>query len=303
MLTIFSIPKPFRGRVATIQRNATYSWNLLRPQCDVILFGDEEGTAEIAATLKIRHISNIERNEYGTPLISSIFGIAQNIAKYQLMCYVNADIILTSDLIEAVQRVCQRKNRFLLTGQRWDFDLTEPIDFAETDWEKRLRIKVMEYGKLHPRSGIDYFVFPRGLYADIPPFAIRGGWDNWLVYYARSLKVPVIDATQAITAIHQNHDYSHHPGGLIGLVEGPEAKRNIELMGGRAHAFSLEHATWILTPNSLRRALTMRHLYFRLEALPTLVPWLRCFQQPMKMLTRLIVRIRSSLGIRGTLSA
>jgi len=65
--------------------------------------------------------------------------------------------------------------------------------------------------------GLDYFIFPCGLFRDIPPFAVgRPAWDNWLVYKARSLGLPVIDATKMVTAIHQNHAYSHHPMGKEG---------------------------------------------------------------------------------------
>lgn len=46
MLTIFAAPKPFYGYIGVIQTNAIQSWLLLRPECEVILFGDEEGMAE-----------------------------------------------------------------------------------------------------------------------------------------------------------------------------------------------------------------------------------------------------------------
>ena len=296
MLTIFTISKPFRGHIGVIQTNAIQSWLLLYPEPEVILFGNEEGTAEVASRFGIRHIAEVECNEYGTPLVSSIFGIAQDTAKYQLMCYVNADIILMSDFLRAVQRV--HKYPFLMVGQRWDLELNESVNFDDVQWESRLRSHVAEHGRLHPKSGIDYFVFPRGLYDDIPPFAIgRTAWDNWLIYRARSLKVPVIDATKAVTPIHQNHDYSHHPMGEMSVWEGPEAMRNRDLAGWGEHALTLEHATWILTYQGIRRALTMRHLYFRLEAVPVLFSHLHFLRRPMKALTRLIIHIRSLLGI------
>lgn len=135
------------------------------------------------------------------------------------------------------------------------------------------------------------------MYHDIPPFAIgRPGWDNWMIYRARSMKAPVIDATRVITAVHQNHDYSHHPQGTAGVWEGPEKMRNVELMGGIDHAFTIEHATRILTSRGIRQALTPRHLYFRLAVVPVLVPNLRFLRGPVKALTKLIICIRSALG-------
>jgi len=44
------------------------------------------------------------------------------------------------------------------------------------------------------------------------------------------LGAPIIDASEMITVVHQNHDYSHHPQGKKGVWEGLEAKRNQELM-------------------------------------------------------------------------
>lgn len=292
MLTIFTIPKPFRGHIGTIQINAIQSWVLLRPECEVILFGNEEGTAEVTSRFGVRHIPEIECNEHGTPLVSSIFGIAQDIASNELMCYVNADIILTSDFLPAIHQIPLQS--FLLIGKRWDIDLKEPLDFDGPNWEGRLRACLADAGRLHNRGGLDYFVFPRGLYRDVPPFATgRGGWDNWLTYKVRLLKVPVIDATKVITAVHQNHDYSHHPGGAAGVWKGPERRHNIELMGGADHGFTLEHATHILTPQGIRQALTMRHLYFRVSAIPVLVPRLHFLNTLMKELTKLLALVLS----------
>jgi len=296
MLTIFSTPKPFRNHIGVIQTNAIQSWVLLSPQCEVILFGNEEGTDKIVAQFGIRHIPEAECNEYGTPLVSDMFKIAQDIASYPLMCYVNADIILMSDFLPAI---CQVKGQpFLISGQRWDVDLKEPIDFDKPDWETYLRAHVAKYGKLHPRTGLDYFVFPRGMYRDIPPFAIgRPAWDNWVIYKARSLAVPVIDATKMVTVIHQNHGYSHVQMGKVGTWEGPEAERNRALAGGSEHSFNLNHATLLLTHHGLKRGLTIKHLYFRLESMSVLAPHLRFLGIPKKILIVLSKTIRSMLGI------
>lgn len=287
MLTVFTTSRPFLGHFEIIQRNAIQSWLRLRPACEVILFGNEEGTAEIAAELGIKHVPVVEYNEYGTPLLNSLLDIAQDIASHELLCYVNADIILMSDFLTAVRQV--QRQSFLLIGQRWDVDLKEPVDFDKPDWEAYLQARITEEGRLHPPTGIDYLVFPRGLYRNIPPFAVgRGGSDNWMVYQARSLKVPVIDATKVITAIHQNHDYSHNPEEKAGVWEGPERKRNIELMGGVDHAFTLNHATLLLTLQGLRRALTLKYLYFRLRAIPSLFPPLHFLNTVMRALLKLI---------------
>src|SRR5215510_12506337 len=65
MLTIFATPKPFRSHIAVIQRNAIRSWTLLRPACEIILMGNDEGTAEIAAEFGLRYVPDIARNTFG----------------------------------------------------------------------------------------------------------------------------------------------------------------------------------------------------------------------------------------------
>jgi hypothetical protein len=91
---------------------------------------------------------------------------------------------------------------------------------------------------------IDYFVFPRGVFRELPPMVIgRVGWDNFLLWKARALKLPLVDASAVVTAVHQNHDYAYHPQGQAGVWQDAEAQRNRELAGGRRHLFTLENAT------------------------------------------------------------
>src|SRR5436190_8087126 len=92
-LTIFSTLKPLRGQAAIHQRNAVTTWTLLRPRPEVILFGDEEGVAELCAELGLRHVPEVRRSEHGTPLISDLFGRAQRLARADLLCFVNGDIV------------------------------------------------------------------------------------------------------------------------------------------------------------------------------------------------------------------
>ncbi|MFN2215709.1 MAG: glycosyl transferase family 2, partial [Anaerolineales bacterium] len=65
-LTIFSAPKPFTDpHIATIQRNAIHSWCMLGDQVEVILVGDEEGMAETARELGVKHLSGVACNDQG----------------------------------------------------------------------------------------------------------------------------------------------------------------------------------------------------------------------------------------------
>ncbi len=280
MLTIFSCPKPFRGHINIIQKNAIQSWARLTPKPQIILLDNEEGTAAVTSEAGICHIPNIERNEFGTPLVNSLFQEAEKAAIFDNMCYVNADIILMADFMDALKRVLAEMPHCLMVGRRWNLDVKELLDFT-TDWEGNLKSRVAQHGKLYPHFGIDYFVFPRGIWNKIPPFAVgRLGWDNWVLYQANSQKIPIIDLTKMTTVVHQNHDYSHHPQGWAGAMRGEESKRNLRLASPVAQVYSLLDAQYQLTRTGVKRRVTpfyspfylYRHLVGLSESHPFLKP-------------------------------
>ena len=251
MLTIFAIPKAFQGHNNIIQRNAIKSWTHLKPKCEIILIGDDDGVAETAQELGINYIPSIDKNEYGTPILSSAFRSVKKLAKNNILMYANSDIIFFQDLIEAVQRIDNLS--FLLCGRRWDLDVTEEIDFDDSSWSTKLFDTVKSKGRLHGISGMDYFIFPRDT-IDMPAFAVgRPGWDTWLIYDMRFKRVPVINATNVINVVHQNHDFSHSKFGEKKRVCGPEWQKNIEIAGGLTNMLTLRDADWILGEHRLKR--------------------------------------------------
>lgn len=249
MLTIFTTAKPFKGHIAVIQRNALKSWKLLHPDVEVILFGDDAGAAEICLELGLRHEPAIECREDGTKSVRSVFGRAQEIARYSILCYVNCDIVLTQDFLRALEAVRGWQKQFLMVGRRWDLDVTEPIEFSQDGWAEALvqRAKTGGFQRLH--HNIDYFAFPRDLYREIPDLMIgRNWWDQWLVWRAADQGAPVVDVSEIVCAVHQNHDYSYHPQGMNGVWFGEGSFRNKKIAGGRSHLHSIEDANYWLTP-------------------------------------------------------
>ena len=88
MFTIFSAPKPFLDpHIARIQRNAIASWLRLGEDVEILLVGDEPGLAEAGAEFGVRVLRDVERNEEGTPLISSMFRLTREDARYPLLCH------------------------------------------------------------------------------------------------------------------------------------------------------------------------------------------------------------------------
>ena len=254
-MTIFTIPKAFEGHSDVIQRNAIRSWTLLQPQCEIILMGDDQGTGEAAADMGVRHIPSLNRNEFGTPLMDHAFQLADAESKYPLLCFVNADVILMDDTLNAVEKVKETTDWFLMTGQRTDLDLTQHLPF-QNGWEDELLRDVSARGRLHHYTGIDFWIYPRGLLEDMPPFAIgRVAYECWCLYTARLKKASLIDATKVIVSVHQNHDYSNHPQGELGIGRGVEAQRNREMVGGKPYFFIIKDRTHILTKTGLKKPL------------------------------------------------
>jgi hypothetical protein len=267
LTTLFSAPKPFTDpHIAMIQRNAIKSWTLLS-DVEVIILGEELGLAEAAKELGVKHIPNVECNESGVPLISSMFQLARKNSNSDLLCIINADMILMPDFVEAAKKVKSLKSKFVLLSQRWDYDITQPIEFTE-GWEEKLRNTVYASGSLHRPAGSDFFLFPKSCYTDIPNFTIgRAGWDNWMIYKACKEGWAVIDCTQSIMIVHQNHDYSHLPGGKP-HHEHPETNENIRLAGGQANIrYTILDSTHQLAEDGKlsRPKMTSLHLIRKLE--------------------------------------
>lgn len=268
-LTLFTAPKPFTNpHIATIQRNAIQSWLQLGEGVRVILVGDEIGMKEVAVELGVEHLPQVQVNRDGTPLVSSIFELARQHSPDPLLGYLNADILLTPAILGPLAQVAQQVERFLIVGQRWDLDVRQALDFSP-GWDERLMTDVRQRGRIHPPMGSDYFVFPRTCFTQMPKFAIgRAGWDNWMFTHARRQGWPVIDATQTIDIIHQDHDYSHLPGGQP-HYRLPETTENIRLAGGRRAIFTLHDADYHLVHGEVKRIPLRGRKYLReMETFP-----------------------------------
>ncbi len=209
MLTLFTTAKAFQGHTAIIQRNALKSWKCLHPDAEVILFGNEEGAAEVCAEFGLRHEPHVERHHPSEmKYVNYIFHHAQAIARHDFLCYANCDIILLPDVLEALTRAAASRNKFLLIGQRWDTDIMQPIDFHAEDWAKDVKYLAVTTGFKQEFKCVDYFVFSRGLFFDVPALVNgRSYWDHWLVWKALASGAAGgrLHAVRDRT-VHQNHD-------------------------------------------------------------------------------------------------
>ncbi len=236
MLTIFSIPKPFAGPTGEIQAAAAASWERLGPGNQVVLVGE---APPAGAGVAFEQVEALQPEGVGSPLLDDAFTRVDAVARWPLRCFLNADIILLPDLLPAVERAAAFAPRFLLVGQTRDLD---PV-LVDGRGSGELRGFALDHGALRGPTAIDWFVFRAGLFDPMPPFSVgRAAFDNWMIWRARQLG-PVIDATDAVVAIHQSHGYDHLAGGKDEAYYGAEAARNLELAGGKRHRYTLHDAS------------------------------------------------------------
>ena len=251
--TIFSIPKPFVDpHISIIQRNAIQSWKQLDEDIEIMLMGNEEGLKEVANEFDVRHFPNVKLNSSGTPLLSSAFEIAYKKSQTQDLLFINSDIIIFKDLADLTSQI--ELSSFLLIGKRIDLDVTKPINYNNKHWSDELLSRGETDGKLHAATGIDYFYFKKEDWKQFPDFAVgRPGWDNWFIYEARRRKIPVINATQSIKVIHQNHHYFKYQKNDKGKWLQSAKDENKALIGGNKRVFTIDDTNWKIQNGKLKR--------------------------------------------------
>ena len=152
-----------------------------------------------------------------------------------------------------------------MVGRRWGLDLKREIDFSG-EWVADLERKLNESGRLHSATAMDYFIFPRHLFGDIPPFAIgRAGWDNWMIYHAIQQSWQVIDLTPSHRVIHQKHDYRHLPDGVV-HYDLEESYQNVALAGGMRSTYDLLDVPLVFQDGRIqRKRITLSRILRKME--------------------------------------
>lgn len=210
MISIFTCPKPFKGNIKILQENAIRSWKEECPNSEILLAADEEGVATASTQFGIRHIQNIQKNKFGSPMLDSLFRRTEQEAHGKIMIFISTDCMLIGNLEKIVETVKEKFNEFLLVGVRYDSEISEKL--PDSNWREFV---LENRGLWHPIArrkmgkafgGTDLFIFPKGLLTNIPPFAVGVTcWDGWIPYDIKRRKIPMIDISESIDMIHQKH--------------------------------------------------------------------------------------------------
>jgi hypothetical protein len=251
MLTIFATPRAFAGEFDVIQRNAIASWIRLQPRPQVVLMGNEAGTAAVCEQLGVEHVPDVLVSELGTPFADSMLALAEERAVHPLLLWIAADTILCNDVMPAVVEVSRRFQRFCMIAGRYRLPRPSPLDFDDPGWEVKLRASVIG-PLLEDVCAVDFFVFPKYFWGRFPPFIEgRMALDGWMLFRTLETGGALVDATPVVTTIHQDHSYARDPGGAAAKLSGPEVRYNVKLASKRM--LTRDNADWILTADGLRR--------------------------------------------------
>ncbi|KAI8811860.1 nucleotide-diphospho-sugar transferase-domain-containing protein [Cladochytrium replicatum] len=229
-VTFYTIPKPFTTAPGQ-QERAMASWMHLPLKVKIVLVPSADSDlAEMSKVAKSvgGRMEQVGLDPFGNVLQDALFTLASRNSDSDIVVVINADIILSSDFASALLHANDQfpaPERFFFVGARSDMatipefqglNYTDTNYFAEFFTSKPAREAI-----LHSYGGVDYYAWrPQGdpyvaaIGGAIPPFTYgRGKVDNWVVKQAMNNKVPVIDASLAVLALHLPHGYAGSTSG------------------------------------------------------------------------------------------
>ncbi len=170
--------------------------------------GTKKERRRLRGSWGIRHVAEVARvgeevfenvgfvsTNPGAKVVRSFFDAAHRMARHELVCYANCDIVLSRD--------------FFACGER---------------------------------GGCVAWAIPGG------GQKLESRCRNAAGFWREAVGAVVVDASEAVMAVHQNHDYGYHPAGKAGVWTRC-LERNYELAGGRWHLRTIDDATHLLGPS------------------------------------------------------
>src|SRR5215469_8183888 len=127
MITILTAFKPFVGVTRVHQTNALSSWKALADDVEILVFGEPEIFAPSVEPFGARVVPGIPHAQDGRVRADTIFEFGRLHGKYDFQAYVNGDILLMRDFVNAFHTI--RFPQFVMIGQRTNVDVHETISF------------------------------------------------------------------------------------------------------------------------------------------------------------------------------
>ena len=240
-LTIFACPRPFSAAAlaspsADAQLRAISSWLALKNAPSVVLFGKDSSLRAAAAQFpRVSVETAFDDNFLGVPLFHSLLRRSMY-ADTVLSAFVNSDVMLFDDIVDAAVRLSAQFGAFVATSARYDLETSLHMELVRDVTSGAIQFSARngsllspaEYrelavanGRLHSYGGTDVWLWNNKRSADGEPVPLhdgptpaftygRGVYDNWLNHEIEVSRARVlVDTTLAATALHQEHSHDH----------------------------------------------------------------------------------------------
>ena len=160
MMTILTTFKPFVGQARVHQTNALSSWKALADDVEILVFGKPAIFAPSVEPFGARVVPGIPHAQDGRVRADTIFEFGRLHGKYDFQAYVNGDILLMRDFVNALHAI--RFPQFVMIGQRTDVDVRERLSFELASTHQSVEASLSRSGKLFSIWALDYFAYRRG---------------------------------------------------------------------------------------------------------------------------------------------
>ncbi|KAL3855430.1 hypothetical protein ACJMK2_014641 [Sinanodonta woodiana] len=228
---VISTENDIASEKVLVYNNTLYNWQTFKPHVQLILFTNNTSVSEKVNCSHWNIFPVLFYSDSGIPTIKAMFKQAKELYNTTWYGYFNGDILLTEDILKTLEYVSSVLDQFsnasiLIIGRRINVLNVTSEEVREINGIKE---SARSRGSLHYIYAEDYFItnthFP---WDKIPEFVIgRAGYDNWIVGHARcDLGAIVIDATETLTAVHQDTTKDETEDGFTSA----DARYNFELL-------------------------------------------------------------------------
>jgi hypothetical protein len=262
-LTMFTAP--FMAQEGSqkhyIQLNTLKAMAFL-PGTQVVVFTDDDEMVEQVAELRLSNVHtsrDFKSNQYGTPILSSMYITVERDYPATFVGYTNADIMFHPDLITSLKEVYRQwehgnlLDRILVVGHRFNVDMDKTMHdehrhvIRDPVTARNVHKDLASRAKKFQGDAQDFFIITPGSFdwESIPDFVIgRPAYDNWLVDYATHQGMSTVDVTKTVKAVHQTDE----KGNKAGHVRRPDKNWNLKLGKGKFDHGWMHHCRFETQP-------------------------------------------------------
>ena len=191
-------------KIKIMQYNSINSWKWLDCEKEILVFNRESSIKEMCDELEIKNINDYESSDFSDlPTWRAMRNVACEFAsENDIIVWVNSDIVFDDTLVHTINELKKSGlDDFILTGKRKNWPIFWELNNKE-------EINKIEFDKIGNEYEIDYFIYNKKHFSDLPKFFIaRMKFDNYLMKLSIDSVEKTIDSTFAINSYHHEHGY------------------------------------------------------------------------------------------------